>query len=120
MLEIPKGEYRRYMIRNQPIHLFMSVFDCVLLENRFLTKRCTSDGHFVYHQAVFGDKVNVYFWNLIPGGFYTERGSRYGAEAVIYPFGPDVILYLSILPYYNLADEQYGLPRFGFGMIRND
>ena len=42
---------------------------------------------------------------FVPFGSLLEEGNRYGAEAEMYQYGPDVILRLLVVPYMNLFDS---------------
>jgi hypothetical protein len=42
---------------------------------------------------------------LVPFGNLLEEGNRYGAEAEMYQYGPDVILRLLVVPYMTLFDS---------------
>ncbi|UCG00840.1 MAG: hypothetical protein JSW11_14630 [Candidatus Heimdallarchaeota archaeon] len=102
---MPKGAFGQYIIKNQTVGSFTPLYERILFECRFITKERTWDGQIARHKAMFGSKGSSFAVSaFVPFGSLLEEGNRYGAEAEMYQYGPDVILRLLVVPYMTLFD----------------
>jgi hypothetical protein len=103
---MPKGAFGQYIIKNQTVGTFTPLYERILFEYRFKIKEKTWDGQIARHKAIFGSKGSSFAVSaFVPFGSLLEEGNRYGAEAEIYQYGPDVILRLLVVPYMTLFDS---------------
>lgn len=103
-----KGAYGQYIIRNQSIPSFTQFYESVLWEYRFETKEKSWDGVMARHKAILGDKATAFalsHFTPFGAGSWLEEGNRYGAEAEIYQYGPDIIFRLLVVPYMSIFDS---------------
>jgi len=101
-----KGAYDQFIVKDQTIASFLSYYDYVLYEHRFkITQRYGDHAH-VRMKAIFGDKAQAFIMShVVPFGSWLEEGNRYGAEAEITQWGPDVFFRLYVVPYMSIFDE---------------
>jgi hypothetical protein len=100
-----KGAYSQYMITGETMDSFLQKYEWVLTQNRFLTKQKQWDGRAMRHKAIFGTKGKAFAMRLLPFGNLTEKGNRYGAEALITPVNNDLHFSLLVIPYMVLFDS---------------
>lgn len=102
-----KGSTGQYIIKNWNIHSFIQLYDSILSEHGFKIKERNWMGHVIHHKAILGDKASAYLVSgYVPFGSLLKEGNRYGAEAQINQYGPDVLFRLLVVPYMAFWDRQ--------------
>jgi hypothetical protein len=100
-----QGFWDEFIIKDQRADDFLKLYEKVLEENEFVFKEKKNDGDVLRHKSIWGEGKKSFKRSLIPGGAYTEKGNRYGAEAEISQKGNDVLFRLLVVPYMSLFDR---------------
>jgi hypothetical protein len=100
-----QGIKDEFIIRDQTIDSFMTIYEKVLEENEFKFKEKKWDKEILRHKAIWGAGKKSFAVSMVPGGALTKTGNRYGAEAEVSQKGKDVLFKLLVVPYMSLFDR---------------